>query len=150
MDNQCEQRLKCHHSIDYEFSVSFIQGNSSPSEPLSENEDETIGPQCTLTGDDYTPTSSQIALDQEGVSSSSTHGPYSELMASKLRVCLGVRDGIRPSSGLASMTSRASFNTLKDIADHDDTSDKGTYHGFRGWGGGGGGVVGVCERKYFH
>ena len=108
----------------------------SPTDQLSENDEDSTfsnitttsdSPQCTATSDDFTPTSSQTALDQDSWKggSTSTGDLDARMEAPSMRVGISIKESSRPSSGPASIPSRASFNTLTDIAEHDDSLSKG-------------------------
>ncbi|XP_033624423.1 inositol hexakisphosphate and diphosphoinositol-pentakisphosphate kinase 2-like isoform X2 [Asterias rubens] len=110
-------------------------GDMSPTDQLSENDEDSTfsnitttsdSPQCTATSDDFTPTSSQTALDQDSWKggSTSTGDLDARMEAPSMRVGISIKESSRPSSGPASIPSRASFNTLTDIAEHDDSLSK--------------------------
>ncbi|XP_038045687.1 inositol hexakisphosphate and diphosphoinositol-pentakisphosphate kinase 2-like isoform X2 [Patiria miniata] len=137
------------------------KGDTSPTEQLSENDDEVDSayddptvtcdePMFSVTGNDSTPTSSMVGLDSgpEDQPDSAQRLPFVKLPEPHhmLKVGLGLRDGSRPSSGPALTPSRASFNTLNDISEHESlaTEAKVSASSSRG------GLLGVHSAPTLH
>ncbi|XP_022087070.1 inositol hexakisphosphate and diphosphoinositol-pentakisphosphate kinase 2-like isoform X3 [Acanthaster planci] len=147
------------------------KGDTSPTEPLSENDepdgtfdDTTVtrdSPAFSVTGNDSTPTSSLVGLDYSGPNNQQdvaqdrpcddrtaiwpTQGSWRADHVLKVGLGLRERDAGRPSSGPALTPSRASFNTLKDISEHDtqDSEDHISASGSRS------GLLGVHSAPTF-